>query len=390
MRIGIIGRLDQPGGVQSVILSLIKGLNRAGIIPDVLWDKAPNREIIEEKKLLANYMPVKFRVPTSFLDKMPITARYISRAANVISDQQISIKYDFLYIFYNGFLVKNDVRHIRYLSGPPLLPQLESFSPGIRGIPFRILRKIYKGFFSEQFPVYEYHRDSRYVINSLYTAQLFEEAHGVKLPVVYPPIDVSGFHYSQADLSSRYFTTFFSRFTRYKRPEMVLLLAKHHPDMQFLLMGGVKQDAKAYFDSLVKHVSDEKITNVRFINTPTGEAVKNGLSQTRFYIFPAVNEHFGMATVEAIASGAIPFVHDSGGQREIVPDERLRFTEKTFLTKFNTLINLPSNELERIRQKLNEHIQQYAEDIFIDKMLSLSELSSESEMNDEPEKTPLH
>jgi glycogen synthase len=40
------------------------------------------------------------------------------------------------------------------------------------------------------------------------------------------------------------------------------------------------------------------------------------------------NEPFGISTVEAIAAGCVPIVHNSGGQREIVPFDDLRFNDK--------------------------------------------------------------
>ena len=43
-RVGIVYRMDHPGGVQSVALALIRGLNQAGIKPDIIWDLPPNSE----------------------------------------------------------------------------------------------------------------------------------------------------------------------------------------------------------------------------------------------------------------------------------------------------------------------------------------------------------
>jgi glycosyltransferase involved in cell wall biosynthesis len=36
--------------------------------------------------------------------------------------------------------------------------------------------------------------------------------------------------------------------------------------------------------------------------------------------YPAKQEHFGISTVEAMSAGAVPVVHASGGQKEIVTD----------------------------------------------------------------------
>jgi glycosyltransferase involved in cell wall biosynthesis len=374
-RIAIITRLDEPGGVQSVVLSLIKGLNEEGIIPDIIWDKQPSPVLLEEKGVLAGYLPVRQRIPSHLIFHFPATFRYLLRAANVFSTEHIPQPYDFYYIFFNGFLVKDGTPHVRYLSGPPLVPQLEKTSPGLRGMPIRFFRWLYKIGLRKRFPAYEFHLDSTYVINSQYTADLFEEAHGVRLPVVHPPIDLSGRYFSEADLPHRDTFTFFSRFVDYKRPEMVLELAKRYPDRRFVLMGGVRAQSRPLFDSIVKIAQIENLNNVEFFDNPSSEKVREELARTLYYIFPAVNEHFGMATAEAIGSGAIPYVHDSGGQREIVPDTRLRFRDAEFFTKFEQLLLLSDEERNFIRNKLRNNVENFSEKVFKNKMVKMINLS---------------
>ncbi len=77
-----------------------------------------------------------------------------------------------------------------------------------------------------------------------------------------------------------------------------------------------------------------------------------------------------MTTAEAIASGAIPFVHDSGGQVEIVPDADLRFRDEELLVKFNALAARPEEDLNQIRQALARHVQDYSAENYIQKMLA--------------------
>lgn len=371
-RVAIIARLDHPGGVQSVVLSLIKGLNTQGIRPVLVWDIPPDTSLLKAWGVQAGYEPVRFRVPSRLIDRLPITGQYILQVANTFTPRQIAGQYDFFFIFYNGFLLDVSMPHVRYLSGPPLLPQLDLASPGLRGVPFRLLRQVYKRALRHLSPIYEYHPGDRYVINSQYTAQLFEEAHGVRLPVVHPPIDLSGRTFAADDLARRDTVTFFSRFVDYKRPDMVLKLADCYPQRRFVLMGGVKPQNRAYYAELYQQARAAGGENVFFFDNPSNTKVKEELARTRFFIFPAQNEHFGMATTEAIGSGAIPFVHDSGGQREIVPDKRLRFTDEQFFNQFAALLQLTDIELNDIRFQLRRHIDQFSEESFMEKMLALA------------------
>jgi glycosyltransferase involved in cell wall biosynthesis len=370
LRVAIVSRLDQPGGNQSVVLSLIRGLNAAGILPDIAWDTPPNPAMLHDHQARAGFSRLPLRVSTRFLDRIPITARYILRAANLVSEQDLPAPFDFYYIFYNGFLIRGSAPHLRYLHGPPLLPQLDLVSPGLRGIPYRLLRGVYRILLRRRFPVYEFHNTDRYVINSYYTASLFEEAHGVRLPVLHPPIDLSGRSYRPGDLPDRDTITFFSRFADYKRPEMVLALAARYSDRRFVLMGGVKPAFQTYYHSLQQRAKQAGLGNVEFVANPTNDRIKEELGRTLVYVFPGINEHFGMTTAEAAASGAIPFVHDSGGQREIVPDFRLRFTDDCFHQRFDDLIRLPALELMALQSSTSQHVQQFSEAAFIEKMLA--------------------
>jgi glycosyltransferase involved in cell wall biosynthesis len=386
-RVAIIARLDEPGGVQSVVLSLIKGLNAKGIIPDVVWDTQPSSDLLESKGVFAGFTPVRFTVPSPTIFHFPETVRYLLRAWNVFSTDQVPLPYDFYYIFYNGFLVKDGTPHVRYLNGPPLLPQLDIAPRGIQGLPYRFFRWAYRVGFRKRFPAYEFHPGSSYVINSHFTAQLFEEAHGTRLPVVHPPIDLFGRSFELNDLPARDTITFFSRFVDYKRPEMVLDLAKLYPDRRFLLMGGVRSASRPLFTALEEMAAAGGLTNVELIANPSDEQVKVELARTLFYVFPAINEHFGMATAEAIGSGAVPYVHDSGGQREIVPDPRLRFCDEDFFTKFADLLKLAPEEINEIRQLLRAHVEGYSEHVFNQKMMRFMQRSTsqhlESELSNE-------
>lgn len=372
-RVAVIGRVTQPGGVQSVILSLLKGLNERGIVPDLIWDLPPNADMLAAKGVRMNYQPIHFTVPSRLLDQVPTTLRYVLETGRFSNEQALPQPYDFYYIFTNSFVLTSQAPHLCYLNGPPLLPQLEAVSPGVRGVPFRMLRRVYQVWLKQRFPVYEYHHELQYVINSDYTARLFEEAHGIRLPVVHPPIDLSGRSFTAGDLVQRDTLTFFSRFVDYKRPEMVLQLAEHYPNQQVILMGGVKPANRAYFENLRQQATSGGLSNVTFLDNPSDEQVRAVLAHTRFYVFPAINEHFGMATAEAIGSGAIPFVHDSGGQREIVPDPRLRFTDDQFLTGFSHLIHFPVDELNQIRFQLRDYVNKFSEEAFIEKMLSFDQ-----------------
>ncbi|MGC4053919.1 MAG: glycosyltransferase [Paludibaculum sp.] len=76
------------------------------------------------------------------------------------------------------------------------------------------------------------------------------------------------------------------------------------------------------------------------------------LASSRFGLHAKIDEHFGMAPAEMARAGCIPFVHDSGGQVEIVDgDARLRYgTADQAVEKIVTVLRDPAaqGELHRI------------------------------------------
>lgn len=370
-RVAVVYMLTHPGGVQSCALALIRGLNKEGNVPDVLWDTPPNATLLADAGVEVGFRRIPFTIPQGIIVRLPDTLRYLAWIPNVIRGDQLAGHYDCVFSFYNGILVPRTIPHVYYLSGPPLLPQLQIGPKGSRGIPFRCFQRLYRDFLRRRWPAYEYHRSCHYVINSQYTAGLFHQAHGVHLPVVYPPVDTSSRSFDPADLPKRDTILFFSRIIGYKRPEMVLALAARHREYRCVVMGGVPPNRRSYFETLRAQVQSAGL-QVTFLPNPSDQIVRHELARCRFYVFPAINEHFGMTTPEAIASGAIPFVHDSGGQREIVVDERLRFQDPEFFAKFETLSREPAEHLHAIRGALSLHVRTFSEEIFVSKMLAFA------------------
>lgn len=367
-RVGIVYRVTSPGGAQSCVISLIRGLNRQGIVPDVIWDLEPAWALLERARVKANFQPVRFRVPSRVMERLPDSLRYLAWIANAVEGKRFQGKYDCIYSFFNGFLMPPDTPHLYYLNGPPLLPQLEGSTRGLPAVPRLTFRWLYRKLWRRSRPVYEYHRSCNYVINSQYTARLFEEAHGVALPVVYPPVDLSGRTFEAGDLAARDSLVFFSRIAPAKRPEIVLELADRHRELRCVIMGGVPANRRAYKERLQQQAAARGLLVV-FHSNPSDAVVRQELARARYYVFPAIEEHFGLTTPEAIASGAVPFVHDSGGQREIVPDERLRFSDDQLHEKFDALLALSERELRKTREGLRAHVEQYSEEAFLERVL---------------------
>ena len=89
------------------------------------------------------------------------------------------------------------------------------------------------------------------------------------------------------------------------------------------------------------------------------------LSRNRYGIHAKFEEHFGMAPAEIASSGALPFVHDSGGQVEIVGhDPRLCFdTPEDAATKILDVMRNPALQ-DELRAQVSTRAEQFAPKTF--------------------------
>jgi len=88
------------------------------------------------------------------------------------------------------------------------------------------------------------------------------------------------------------------------------------------------------------------------------ENVRNLLWSSKAYLHTGENEPFGITIVEAMASGCIPIVHNSGGPKEIVPED-LRYTtvEEAAVKIENAVLGWSakkSNQMADIAKKFDE------------------------------------
>ncbi len=92
--------------------------------------------------------------------------------------------------------------------------------------------------------------------------------------------------------------------------------------------------------------------------------IESLLKTSLFFINPKYCEHFGIATLEALRAGCLPFVHQSGGSVEIIPAPELQYTNAQDLsTKVERLVNDHSLR-EKLLEQLAEHRKKFSVEQF--------------------------
>lgn len=363
-KVGIISNLMTGyGGVQTCILSLIKGLNNDGIVPDIISDQIPNSKLWEEQNLSANVNLTSYSISLSSYKKYQKILKPVWEFVFFLKTSRIQKEYDFLYIFQPNVLVDSGHDHLFYLS---MSPRAKSFTK--TPLFSQIKNLLYKYLIKYRHPIFEF-QNYNCVINSNYTASYFEEFYKKKIEVIYPSNLIKKEEYDKVAIKNKRTVLFISRIASYKRPDLMLSLAEAHPEYKFFIVGGLNSENRSYYDELMAKIEKNRLVNVEVLTNLPHEKMVELLKQSEYYFFGARNEHFGITTVEAMLFGAIPFVHNSGGQKEIVPFEDLRFDDENILFKFKQILEWSDEKHELMLGKIREQARNFTEEVYISKML---------------------
>jgi len=188
------------------------------------------------------------------------------------------------------------------------------------------------------------------IVNSTFTKKFIDQIFSVDSRVIYPVIDAKNFRYEKKTktiLSVGRFTNGMNT----KKHEILIEVFKEMCDeklkeWKLIITGGSRKEDLFLVEELQKKVEKYPIEIIPNVERSLlvklyseafcyWHASGFGVDEDKH---PENVEHFGISTLEAMASGAIPFVYPLGGQREIVQDNingfwwnsRSQLRQKTF------------------------------------------------------------
>ena len=148
----------------------------------------------------------------------------------------------------------------------------------------------------------------------------------------------------------------------------MLTLAQAIPDQKVTLAGAIAGDAVVA--DLRQRAEKAGLHNVRVVGNPSEAEVATLLTSHEIFVFPVPWEHFGIVTVEAIQAGLLPLVHDSGGQKEIVPIDSLRFAnDQELINQVKHALDMPIAQRFELVSKLQEHTERGSSRCYREAML---------------------
>jgi len=297
------------GGAEWVAINIIKALKEHGHQVIILADKPLNQN------RFANVFNRKVSVdqqivfPLAFFPPIDYHNIYI----DIIRSLMLKFKCEVLIDTYsNAILPGMDVSYVHY----PLLKRVESELPHARSN--KIYFYPYKSFLN-------FRRgeiiNKLILANSKFTAEAVKAEFGVDPHILYPPVSSDFLNHDETDFNGQRDNTVttIARISEGKNLKIIPYIAKStSEEVSFTIAGHL--DSKEALNSLLRLINELKVhEKVKILTNVKRDRLRGILSNSKVYLHPTVNEHFGISIVEAMSSGCIPVVHDSGGVTEFVP-----------------------------------------------------------------------
>lgn len=374
LKVAFIQNRVQRGGRFQVSSEMTRVLNERGIVPDFLCFR--NRiDLAEVQRVYGAQLQLNF----INLQEPTLPFEWNIRWFNTAVSKQLK-QYDLVinsnntsfglttqtqvlsYVhFPRKYRMRSPLRSIHFPEGP-----LKSFTDWGND-PFKLLHWAYRWDCPPAPKDYQ-------VSNSEYTARCLQEAYGKSYTeVLYPPVNEADHPREFGKGRDPYSVISLGRFSPDKRQLEQIQLAALLPDWQFTIMGFVNEPKYfAQCEDLVQRLGLQNVTLLRDVST---QERQKALQSASFFLHNLRNEPFGITTVQGIASGCLPIVHNSGGQREIVPFEDQRFDnvddaaqklknwsqqsiEKRAARMSELQASLPNYTAQRFREKFAELLDQ--------------------------------
>ena len=310
MRIVIVHpRMNVRGGGERVVIHSIKEALREGhevYLASEEFDVQSFEDFFGVQGLLNNIQLLTYPPFRPIIRKAVLYQRLIyqqSRLRKIVSKRRFDL-------IFNTAEVSNQpparLPAIEYCYFPEYFSHLES--DGLSGI-WEMYYWPAKVFYHERVS-----RVDRLLSVSDFTRQFVRQKWGRESTTLYPPCPID--LYNNLGTAKQDLVVTVGRMAPEKRMGLFLEIARKLPEVEFVIVGSIPPEGGSYYNSLKGAAPG----NVSFVVAPLRK-VRDLLGRAKVYVHTALNEHFGITIVEAMAAGCVPTVNDSGGPREIVSDD---------------------------------------------------------------------
>jgi glycosyltransferase involved in cell wall biosynthesis len=157
-------------------------------------------------------------------------------------------------------------------------------------------------------------RNTILVANSFFMQDILKRYLGKDSIVIHPPVNIGIFSVDNENYNRKNQVVAISRFRTGKNLNIIPIIAKLAEKTQFKIVGVADSNSAQSIEKLKKAIEASEVENrvQILINLNFGELVAL-LKNSKVFLGTQLMESFGLAVVEAMASGCVPVVPKNGG-----------------------------------------------------------------------------
>ena len=290
------------GGADKVTLILNNLLKERYSTPDI-YSLTSNIESLKIKSLQEN------KIQTSIIQSLPFgktnVQSYLPFLPYAIEQFDLR-KYDLIisssHALAKGVITSPDQLHISYVHTPmryawdQMHTYLKKSSLSKFGFELPIRLMLYK---LREWDFYSSQRIDYIIANSNFTAKRIKKYWRLESDVIHPPVDIKRFKYKES--RGNYYMSV-NRLVPNKRIDL-LIKAFNKLNLPLVIVGDGPERLK------LQKISN---SNIKFLKKISDEEVVNYMSRCKAFVYAGI-EDFGIAPVEAMASGAPVIAYGKGG-----------------------------------------------------------------------------
>ncbi len=290
------------GGAEKVTLVIDKFLSNKYSVPELF---SLTENISQKNKSLFGDR----KINTSFIQNLPFGKDKVQKYLPIIpfAIEQMDLRnHDIIisssHIAAKGVLTSPDQLHVSYVHTPMRYAwdQMETYinSSSLKKYGFELPLR-YLLFKLREWDFISGQRPDYLIANSRFTSRRIKKYWGLNSEVIHPPVNIKRFKF---DLERKNFYLSVCRLVPNKRVDLIIK-AFNKLDLPLVVVGDGPEKAK------LKKLANP---NIHFYGNDTNSNVENLMSTCRAFIYSGI-EDFGIATIEAMASGAPIIALAKGG-----------------------------------------------------------------------------
>ena len=290
------------GGSEKVTFILNDLLNERYSSPDIF-------SLTSNIKSLKGEFFKKNKIKTSFIQSLPFGKTNVQSYLPILpyAIEQFDLReYDLIisssHALAKGVLTSPDQLHISYVHTPmryawdQMNTYLKESTLSKFGFEIPIRFMLYK---LRQWDFYSSQRLDYIIANSNFTSKRIKKYWGLESDVINPPVDIKRFKYNNP--REDYYISL-NRLVPNKRVDL-LIKAFNKLNLPLIIIGDGPERLK------LRKIANP---NIKFLRKISDEEVENYMSRCRAFVYAGI-EDFGIAPVEAMASGAPVIAFGKGG-----------------------------------------------------------------------------